>query len=474
MSRLAVFPGPWRRVCVALALLAGTAATPGQAFDERPTDGLAVEASGRNAFAMPVPTLDDGERARFAIGNSFFRRNWVQAPASPRARDGLGPHFNARACAGCHVNDGRAGPPAWRQGWTPLPAGLVLRLSVGAGPRGAPRPDPRYGEQLSPQAVPGVRPEAQPVMRWRAVHGRFFDGAPFTLQQPVYGVRALGYGPLDPQVRIGPRLAPQLAGVGLIEAVADADIESNAAAQQGRTDGIRGRVNRVWDEPSRQLRIGRFGWKANVATLAHQTAAAFRNDMGVTSGLFAEEACTHVQTDCRGMPSGSLGRSPEIDDETLGHVVFYQATLAPPARRAADPLRLEQGQRLFERARCAVCHRAAYVTGTTPFPRLSSPALVGQPIRPYTDLLVHDMGPGLADGRADFQASGRQWRTPPLWGLGLLPAVNGHQALLHDGRARGVLEAVLWHDGEARVSRDQVLRMSGPDRAALVHFVESL
>ncbi|MGH8830872.1 MAG: di-heme oxidoredictase family protein, partial [Polaromonas sp.] len=226
-----------------------------------------------------------------------------------------------------------------------------------------------------------------------------------------------------------------------------------------------------------QLRTGRFGWKANVATLAHQTGGAFLGDMGITSTRFPQESCTGAQKDCLAAPRGAQGLAPEIDDKTFNDVVFYQASLAPAARRSPREAQVVQGQKLFAQAQCAACHRPSYVTAEGPdplFPRLSSKALRGQTIWPYTDLLLHDMGEGLADGRPDFLASGRQWRTPPLWGIGLIPDVNGHNRLLHDGRARGVLEAVLWHDGEARGSKQAVLKMNAQERAALVKFLESL
>jgi CxxC motif-containing protein (DUF1111 family) len=220
--------------------------------------------------------------------------------------------------------------------------------------------------------------------------------------------------------------------------------------------------------------IGRFGWKANVGSIVHQTAGAFRGDMGITSALFPAETCTPTQTDCLRAPHGNHGNAPEIDDKTLGDVVFYESTLAPPARRKPDDPQVLQGQRLFAQADCSSCHRPSYVTGAGLFPALTSRALNTQQIWPYTDVLLHDMGEGLADGRPDFAATGRQWKTPPLWGIGLIKDVNGHTTLLHDGRARGVLEAILWHGGEAGGSQQKVIKMSKQDRAALVKFVESL
>ncbi|MEG0224908.1 MAG: di-heme oxidoredictase family protein [Comamonas sp.] len=444
--------------------------------DHLPGGQTTVFATGRNAFSFPAANLADAERTRFVIGNSFFKRNWVQAPASTTARDGLGPHFLARSCGGCHVQDGRAQPPDFHNGLEPRAvAGLLMRLSVpGKTAQGGPVPEPTYGDQFNDLAIPGVRPEGKVHIRYETLTGAFADGTPYTLEKPIYTLRELGYGALAAHAMVSPRIAPQVIGLGLLEAIPAAEIEANARAQQAAGGPVRGEVNRVWDAFAQTTMIGRFGWKANVATLAHQTAGAFQGDIGITSKNFPDEACMPAQKDCIQAPRGAKGQGVEIDDRTLDDVIFYQATLAPPARRdPADPQVL-QGQQIFARAQCAACHRPSYVTGAPPFPRLSSPALSGQVIFPYTDLLVHDMGKDLADGRPDFLANGNQWRTPPLWGLGLVPAVNGHSRLLHDGRARNILEAVLWHGGEAQASRDAVLQLNAQERDALVRFLESL
>lgn len=460
---------------LALAATATPAGEPGDVLGERTGGEGTAFATGRDAFSFPLSTLSDEEAARFAVGNSFFRRNWVQAPASTRARDGLGPHFIARSCGGCHGQDGRGAPPDLRRGLHEQPVGLLLRLSVpGVGAHGGVVPEPTYGEQFNNAAIDGVRPEGRVTIRTKPIRGRFADGSPYVLQQPVYGFTDLAYGPMRRDVMASPRVAPQIAGVGLLDAIPEAEILGNAQAQAAQPGPVKGQVNRVWDAVAAQLRVGRFGWKANVATVAHQTAGAFQGDMGITSSLFPQEACTPAQKDCLAAPHGGQDGGPEIDDTTLGHVVFYQSTLAPAARRnAADPQVL-RGQQLFAQAQCTACHRPSYVTGDAPFPQFSSPKVGSQRIWPYTDLLLHDMGPALADYRPDFQASGRQWKTPPLWGIGLVPGVNGHRRLLHDGRADGMLEAILWHGGEAEGARKQVLKLSKSDREALVKFVESL
>jgi CxxC motif-containing protein (DUF1111 family) len=472
--------------------LAEAPAADADPLGEQTAGAATVPGEGRNAFSFPFANLDDDERQRFAVGNSFFRRNWVEAPASTTARDGLGPHFIARSCGACHDQDGRGAPPDFKNGLHEQPLGLLIRLSVPGNERRPTRdddapfaavPEPTYGDQFNNRAIGGVKPEGEVRIRLTPVKGRFADGTPYTLKAPHYSLARLAYGPMRKDVQVSPRVAPQLAGVGLLEAIADADIVGNERAQAESGGPIRGKVNRVPDAWSGDVRIGRFGWKANVPTLAHQTAGAFLGDIGITSRLFPDEACTAAQVDCRAAPhggnhekggKGEKGDPHEIDDTTLGHVVFYQSTLAPAARRNARDPEVLLGGKLFQAAQCAVCHRPSYVTAGAPFPSLSSPKVAGVKIWPYTDLLVHDMGEALADHRPDGRANGRQWKTPPLWGVGLIREVNGHQRLLHDGRANGVLEAVLWHGGEAEAARQQVLKMSAAERAALVKFVESL
>jgi CxxC motif-containing protein (DUF1111 family) len=430
-----------------------------------------VYATGRNAFSFPAANLADEERTRFAIGNSFFKRNWVEAPASTKKRDGLGPHFIARSCGGCHTEDGRGAPPAAGE----QPVGLLLRLSVpGVGDHGAVKPEPVYGDQFNNAAVQQVKPEGKVVIQYSEVRGKFADGTAYTLKKPGYGFRDLGYGPMAKDVLVSPRVAPQIIGVGLLEAIPEAEILRNAAEQAAAKDDIEGVPNRVWDAPSGRMMLGRFGWKANVATIAHQTAGAFNGDIGITSGVFPNESCTAAQKDCLAAPRGGEGKGPEVDDKTFADVVFYQATLAPPARRTPGDAQVRKGEKLFRDAQCAICHRPSYVTGDSPDPQFSSNALSRQHIHPYTDLLLHDMGEELADGRPDFAANGRQWKTPPLWGIGLIKDVNSHNRLMHDGRADGVMEAILWHGGEAEESRNRVLKMNKPEREALVKFVESL
>ncbi|MDP2094634.1 MAG: di-heme oxidoredictase family protein [Hydrogenophaga sp.] len=471
-----------------------TAETDPDPLGEKAGGQGTVYATGRQSFSFPLANLDDAEQTRFVIGNSFFKRNWVESPSSTTARDGLGPHFIARSCAGCHAMDGRGAPPDWKKTLGPEPdntVSLLIRLSVPGTPEphAGVKPEPVYGDQFNNAAVQGVKPEGHVEIHSTPIRGRFADSTRYTLHKPEYKLTQLGYGPMAKDVMISPRIAPQVIGLGLIEAIPESEILRNAREQAAAPGPIKGMPNRVWDAFAQQEVIGRFGWKANTGSVAHQSAGAFNGDMGITSSVFWQEACTPAQKDCLAAPHGGGQRTgrdglmpasqaradqPEIDDETLGHVIFYTATLAPPARRKPNDPQVLRGQALFHQAQCATCHRPSYTTGEPPFPRFTSRQVRGQRIWPYTDLLLHDMGPDLADGRPDFLANGRQWKTPPLWGIGLFKDVNGHQRLLHDGRANGVLDAVLWHGGEAQGAQEQVLKFSPRDRDALVAFVNSL
>jgi CxxC motif-containing protein (DUF1111 family) len=419
----------------------------------------------RDAFSRPAPILSDDEELLFFVGNSFFNQNWVAAPSSTQARDGLGPLFNARSCAGCHLKDGRGRPPAFpgERG-----AGLLLRLSVpGRDLYGRPLPEPAYGGQVQDQAVPGVPAEGQIEIAYAEIQGAFADGTPYALRQPVYRLTETRYGPLHPEAMLSPRVAPLLAGLGLLEAVPEETILELADPADSDGDGVSGRPNYVWDALNHCRALGRFGWKANQARVLQQVAAAFLGDMGIATSLFPGQDCTRAQEECLSAPHGG---HPEIADDDLHKMALYASALAVPARRGWDDPQVLSGKAIFARAGCTACHVPRLETGLHP----TLPGLSHQTIHPYTDLLLHDMGEGLADGRPDFQATGREWRTPPLWGIGLVQIVNGHTTFLHDGRARNLMEAVLWHGGEAEASRQKVLHLDAPDREALLAFLQSL
>ena len=422
----------------------------------------------RMAYAQPVPALTGEPEDAFFSGNAIFNRAWATAPASTAQQDGLGPLFNATNCSACHLKDGRGRPP--ERADEPF-ASLLLRLSVpGTDGFGGPAEDPTYGNQLQDNGVLGVAPEARPRVRYTEVPGRLEDGEPYSLRQPSYTFEAPAYGPFSEQLQVSPRVAPAVFGLGLLEAIPEDTIEALADPDDRDGDGISGRVNHVHDFRRGKRAVGRFGWKANQPSIEQQTTAAFQGDIGITSRMFPSEPCTQGEPACEAAPKGAVAGEPELVDSMLSDVVRYMHTLAVPARRNHEAPAVRRGQQLFERVGCADCHLPKLETGDLEgFPELSR-----QTIRPYTDLLLHDMGPELADGRPDFEASGSEWRTPPLWGIGLLHTVNQHTYLLHDGRARGLLEAVLFHGGEAAAARDAVRALSQRERAELLAFLESL
>ncbi|QDQ27445.1 c-type cytochrome [Chitinimonas arctica] len=463
------------KILLPLLLLTGAAAAtlqfvpPFDPAEKLPGGDTTVHETGKNALSLAAANLTDDQTTAFDIGNSFFKKNWVEAPASTTARDGLGPHFIAHSCGACHTEDGRGAPPVFSNGLqSEQPVALLFRLSIpGRAPHGSPKPEPRYGGQFNNSAISEVKPEGQVQIRYEEIAGQFADGSHYSLLKPSYAFTDLGYGPMHPATLVSPRVAPHMTGLGLLEAIRERDILANARRQAADKEGIQGRPNRVWDAYANKMVIGRFGWKANSGTVAHQSAAAFNGDLGITSSRFPAEECMPSQTDCRKAPRGG---HPEIPDKLLDQVILYSRTQAVPAARDLDDPAALRGRTLFHQARCASCHVPRYVTGEFK----AIPQLGGQTIYPYTDLLLHDMGEGLADHRPDHLAGGRDWKTPPLWGLGLVPVVNGHTRYLHDGRARNLLEAVLWHGGEAEASKQFVLNLSQQDRENLVRFLTSL
>ena len=443
----------------------GEKAEPGE---ERSGGTTTVFQTGRTAFSLPLANITRENKRAHAVGNSFFNKNWVIAPASTEARDGLGPLFHAKSCSGCHTLDGRGAPPKSKN---ELMVGLLFRLSIpGKNEQCGPLPDPNFGGQLGVRAIPGFEPEGNVAIDFEDVPGTFGDGSTYILKRPVYTLStAKIYGKPHPDLMMSPRVAPPVFGLGLLEAVEESEILALADPSDSDKDGISGRPNYVWDQEKKKAALGRFGWKANQPTIRQQTAGAFLGDIGITSDLNPNEDLTETQT--RVSPPVISGGSPELEERLLNRIVVYQQTLAPPARRNWDDAKVLRGKRLFHEAKCAVCHVPVLKTADS-VPGLEE--LEKQTIRPFTDLLLHDMGEELADNRPDFEATGREWRTPPLWGIGLTEAVNGHNRFLHDGRARGLEEAILWHGGEAFESRDNFRKMPKQDRDCLIAFLKSL
>jgi CxxC motif-containing protein (DUF1111 family) len=424
-----------------------------------------VHESTRNAYSQPAANLDVQRRGEFFVGNAFFNSAWIVAPATAGARDGLGPLFNARSCDACHANDGRGQPPV-HEGERPI--SLVMQFATPTpGANREPGADPRYGANLNPFAIGGVPAEGTVHIRHREIRGKFADGDEYTLAAPEYSFEELAYGELASDTQFSPRVAPSVFGVGLLQAVPESQILERSDPDDKDGDGISGRPNHVWDHVAKRIVLGRLGWKANQPDIAHQTAAAFAAEIGMSSSLRPQQNCTTQQAACVAAPDGG---KPEVSDEIFARIVRYQRMLAVPARRSLDSGEVRHGAELFLEAGCAACHRPTLTTAED----TEEPWLSRQTIHPYTDLLLHDMGAALGDGRSDFEATGTEWRTPPLWGLGLQQKVNGHTRLLHDGRARNVQEAILWHGGEAEPAAQSFRAMSRAERAALLKFLDSM
>jgi CxxC motif-containing protein (DUF1111 family) len=454
-------PASVHAMAAAAGIAACTSSSPSQGVD--PSEALlggdgTIFDQGNEAFAYPARNLSQEHRDPFQIGDAIFNRNWVPVPG-PQGDDGLGPTYNAISCSGCHDNNGRGAPPQ-TSGAQFL--GLLLRLGVpGTDAHGGPLGDANYGDQLQPYGIFGVPGEGTPSVSYVETAGSYGDGTSFSLRTPSYSIGGLAFGPLDPNEMVGPRLAPQTVGLGLLEAVDESTI-LGFAAQNG------GKPNYVWDGIHQQMVLGRFGWKANQPSLEQQVMGASRNDMGITDSEFPTENCPPAQKACAAAPESV--DQPNLEPLRENGLIVHALGLAVPARRnLGDPV-ATHGEQLFTQAGCSSCHIVKMTTGTLP----DWPELSNQTIRPFTDLLLHDMGSGLADGRPDYQASGSEWRTPPLWGLGLVQPIDGYLFLMHDGRARGFEEAILWHDGQAANAKEAFRTMAKSDRDALVAFLASL
>ncbi|MFQ6551703.1 di-heme oxidoredictase family protein [Aestuariibius insulae] len=448
-------------------------------FEANQAGAATVRSSGtRDAFSQPSANISFERELDFKVGNGLFKKLWVSSPSSTLASDGLGPLYNARSCQRCHLKDGRGHPP---DGPEDSRVSMIARLSIPGGPDFGEiqdylnsAPDPTYGGQLQDFTVAGHPAEGRLAIRYTEEPISLSEGETASLRRPTYAIEDLGYGPLHPDMMLSPRVAPQMIGLGLLDAIPAADIL--ALADPGDLDGdrISGRAQIVLSQEHGVPMLGRFGLKAGQPSVKEQSASAFSGDIGISTTLFpaAYGDCTEAQSACRTAPHGetAIHDNAEIGDEGLDLVTFYASNLGVPARRDVDDPEVLHGKRIFYDTGCIACHTPKFVTH-----RLArQPEQSFQLIWPYTDMLLHNMGPGLADNRPEVRATGREWRTPPLWGIGLTRQVSGHTYFLHDGRARSLLEAVLWHGGEAEAQKQAVVEMPKADRAALIRFLESL
>jgi CxxC motif-containing protein (DUF1111 family) len=460
-------------VFLSLVLLHGTAVT------QTPSDQAVIP---QEVYRQPVAGLTAKQKQVFLHGERVFTNFWmaVNNPVIPLVWDlsqpgpaggewGLGPMFLATNCAACHLNAGRGRA---LDNSTSLAVQHVLRISLpGEGPHGSPKPDPHYGTDIQmfdtvtrkdPEARAG---EAEVYIDWSAKEFSFPDGETLVLRQPKVRIEKLNFGPLADGVMMSLRNSQAMVGMGYLEAIAEKDILQ--VAQLQKAQGLNGRPNYVRDDINKKQAMGRFGWKANQPSIRQQIAAAFSADIGVTSSLYPLTECTPVQHECL---AAIKAPKPELRPELLDALTFWTQALAVPEQRDTNKPEVQRGEALFTSSGCAMCHVPEWRTGKY----AAVPSISNQRIRPYTDLLLHDMGPDLADGRPDFKAGGSDWRTPPLWGIGLSKQVSASTSFLHDGRARNLLEAVVWHGGEAKASRDKFTALPAEQRKDLITFLESL
>lgn len=436
----------------------------------------------QEVYKQPVPGMSAEDKQRFIKGERVFTNFWIAVnnPVIPLIWDlsqsgpgggewGLGPMFMATNCAGCHLNAGRgraldaSGLRVFQQ---------LVRLSIpGETPHGGPKPDPNYGQDIQSfdmvtRSDPDARAgEGEVFIDWVNSNFTFPDGSTIELRKPSVRVENLNFGPLADNVMISLRNTQAILGMGYLEAISEKDILKQVEKQKAM--GLNGRPNYVRDDINKKISLGRFGWKANQPSIKQQVASAFLADIGINSAIYPEQSCTPVQKECLAAISG---KEPELRDELWEPITFWSQSLDVPAQRNREAAEFKTGEKLFESAGCSGCHVPEMRTGKY----AAVPQLSNKLIRPYTDLLLHDMGPDLADGRPDFKASGSDWRTPPLWGIGLSMQVNASNSFLHDGRARNLLEAIVWHGGEAKTSRDKFIAFTKKQRDELIYFLSSI
>lgn len=437
-------------------------------------------AAGNRAFSKPIRSVSGEQKLDFAVGKGFFRKLWVSSPSATTASDGLGPLYNARSCASCHIRNGRGHTPDDNDN----AVSIFLRLSIP--PQNNRQqalidkhqlnviPEPVYGKQLQSFAVRGVRSEGRLSIRYEALDAEFPDGEKVSLRKPHYTINHLNYGDMHHSVMMSPRVAPPMIGLGFLEAISEEDIVSLADEDDSNADGITGKANRVWSQEHAAVKVGRFGYKAGIATLNEQNQDAFSGDIGISTPLRPKSSgdCTSSQTQCLNAPHGADAKYDHLEApaKVMQTVSAFTHYLNVPVRKHTDSPDILAGKKHFYNSGCTSCHHPSYKTGELPgFPMLS-----GQHIWPYSDFLLHDMGEGLADHRPEGKAGGREWKTPPLWGISHTQSVNKRAGYLHDGRARNLQEAILWHGGEAEQSKQNYIRLEKQSREQLLQFLNTL
>lgn len=456
-----------------------------------------VKSSQASAFSLPVTNIGGAKNTlTFHGGNKFFTEAWAQSAGSVSSQDGLGPLFNNNACQNCHIRDGRGHASEAELGKQGSDFNsLLLRASksdITLQEEEAIKkslianvPDTCIGGQLQHQANFSIQKEATQTVSYQYQTASFADGEQVELREPIWHIRGIGCEINDDTV-LSARVAPPMIGLGLLELIAAQDIVAQAERQNKRNDGVSGRANYVWSIENNKVMLGRFGWKAGQPSVRQQTAGAFLGDMGLTTSLFSNENCLAHQKGCRAALNGNGDINDpdynyEVSQKILAKVVFYSQHLAVPERRNAYAENVLAGKRIFNKIGCQQCHTESYTTQAS----TQLPALSKQKIYPYTDMLLHDMGVALSDFdkhsnpvagaiKVEYLAQANEWRTPPLWGLGLTKSVDPKATFLHDGRARTIIEAVLWHGGEAEKHQQAVLQLTKTERQDLLAFLNDL
>lgn len=446
-------------------------------FDTRelkPGGDMTVKRLSHNTFIGVGGNVDRINELEFWSGFSFFRDPWVVAPASTTGRDGVGPLFNTRSCITCH-HDGGRGPMS--------PVGLhkpsSLLIRIGSTVEGVNAVDPNYGGQIQPRSITllnksvAEQPQGEAMLdlQYETLKGQYADGSSYELIKPSYTLSHFSHGPLAANLGLSPRYAPSIYGMGLLDAISDKDLLAQEDINDADNDGISARYNRVVDRiTNEQQAIGRFGFKALHPSLDQQVAAAFVGDIGITSPLFPDENCTKVQVGCQQVAKIGHPTGLEAPERVMRRVNAFSAYIGvQPARRLTSKT-VQKGRTLFYQTGCNACHTTSYTTDKD----YALKELANQKIWPYTDLALHDMGEGLSDGITESDANGREWRTPPLWSIGLQKELSTTARFLHDGRARSIEEAILWHGGEATTSQQQFIQMTKAQRDSLLAFIKAI
>ncbi len=428
--------------------------------------------SSKKVFTHKIEDLSDEELDKFILGKSFFRIPWVEAPSATTARDGLGPLFNANTCLSCHPNNGSS---SVYNKENEISRGYISRLSIPSNGslehqnqlkyKGFVQ-DPVYGSQISVNGTKNVPFEAKPLIKYEKKKIVYPDGKVVYLKSPLKGrehqLAELNYGKLHGGVSITNRVAQPLIGLGLLEKLSDGQILENQDINDTDGDGISGKANMVYSPQHGGFKVGRYTWKASASTVKYQSAAAANNDMSLTTSLFPDENCTAAQKECNNAPKGDplRGGSPfDLPDQRLDAVAFYLKNLKAPK----SVIREKKGEELFAAIGCASCHIPTFTLSN------------GYKIRPFSDLLLHDMGEELSDGRREFLAEASEWRTAPLWGIGKREKALGQKPdLLHDGRAGTIEEAILWHAGEALRAKENFMNLSESQRESIIKYIKEL